>query len=736
MIIRISAALLVGVGTTGLILSSVGFAAADTDSVQLEEIVVTAQKKTEDLQKASIAIDAVAAQQLADQGIRNAIDLQDIVPAVKFVAADEMTVLIRGLGTINDNPGVDSAVGYSEDGIYLSHPEALSPVLYDLQRVEAVLGPQGTLYGRNTNGGVINFITNNPTFDFGGHVQVGGGNYNALNSDAALNLPLNDQWALRVAGGSDYHGPYDSDGGNNVKSGGGRIKLLYEPNDDLKVLLKVDGASRRSNGQNYGALCPPGNVDAGCAGVAYVPYSGISAGAHSPYNDDAIFGASLDVEYNLGWSNLTWLTGYKQYHFEGDTSPAWYGGIDHFDYIHSESDRFITQEVRLANEPGSKISWVGGVYYSNEIQPATVLFEYHDTILQGLGLPPNYFERLDTLGSRYQSEAAFGDVTIPLFVDNFRFRGGLRYTHETKDATGTVESGAEGLPAGTFGPTEVNPADESISKVTWKAGLDYDLTPRNLLYFTASTGFKSGGVNNLPAVSGITTYAPETITAYQAGSKNRFLEDRVQVNLELFRYFYNGYQAYLFYSPTGGPLAGSTLFPTVNSQTATFEGGELNAAWQMTKADRFGFDLNVLHNLYGTFVVALPYTSVFNLSGTEVPLSPKATYALSYQHSFTMPNGDALTFAGYSQIVMSHVVDGNYNGDVTYTQATYHKTDLSANYHTARSGWTFTLFVRNVENAAVINSISGGYPVLPDLNYTNVMLDPPRTYGGSIRKDF
>ncbi len=701
----------------------------------LEEVVVTAQKRSENLQSASVAVDALKSEDIAQQGITNAIDLQDVLPAVKFIAADEMTVQIRGLGTVNDNPGVDSAVAYSQDGIFLSHPEALTPVLFDLQRVEAVLGPQGTLYGRNSNGGAINFISNDPAFEFGGHASVGFGNYSAINSDAALNIPVSDVLAFRIAAGTEKHNPYDDDGSNDVDAQAVRIKLLYKPGNYLRILLTVDGAERRSVGANYGAICPPNNIAPGCVGVPYVPYSGLGPPSPSAHNDDTIFGTSLDVQYDLGWGNLISLTGYKHYTFSGDTSPPWYGGVDHFDYIHDERDRSITQELRIASEPASRIAWVAGAYYSNETQPATIQFNYLDTILQGFGLPPGYFQKLTTVSSRYQSEAVFGDITVPLF-EGVRFRGGLRYTHENKDSTGVVEAGVLGIPGFPFGPPETNIANETIGRLTWKAGLDYDVTPKNLLYVTVSTGFKSGGVNNLPAAAGLSTYAPETIKAYEAGSKNRFFEDRLQVNAALFYYDYKNYQTFVFYTPTGGPFAGATLFPTVNSQTATFKGGELDAIWKVTQADTLGFDVNWLHDRYDEFVVALPFSPVFDLSGTDVPLTPRSTYGVNYSHVFTIANGDTLSFAANSWLVMSHLVSGNYGSNYTYTQPKYHKTGVNLTYRTASSGWSVTAFVRNIENKATINTISGGYPVLPNLNYTNVMLDPPRTFGLRIGKEF
>ena len=241
-----------------------------------QEIVVTAAQKSG---LAEIgAVDVVTSTELANSGVKNVVDLQDIIPAVRFVAADQMTVLIRGLGTVNDNPGVSSAVGYSQDGVYLTHPPAVTPVLLDLERVEVLLGPQGTLYGRNTNAGVINFISRDPTLDrVSGFVKVGVGNYSAINSEAAINLPINSEWAVRLSAGSEKHDGYSDDGTNDLNAWSARAKLLFAPSSDFSAKLTLEGGRRNSLGQGYSGMCPPGNVDSFCASVPWKPYGGFSA---------------------------------------------------------------------------------------------------------------------------------------------------------------------------------------------------------------------------------------------------------------------------------------------------------------------------------------------------------------------------------------------------------------------------------------------------------------------------
>ncbi|HZU63860.1 MAG TPA: TonB-dependent receptor [Novosphingobium sp.] len=717
---------------------------APSANAQIQEIVVTAQKRSENLQKASISINAVRGEDLAKSGVHDAAGLQDLVPNVKFSAADELTVSIRGLGTTNINGGVDSAVAYSEDGLYLSHPAALSPLLFDMQRVEVLLGPQGTLYGRNSNAGVVNFISADPEFRTGGHAQIGYGNYNALNSELAVNLPLSDKLALRIAGASEQHGPYVADGTNDSESYAARMKLLYKPTDTLSILLAATYSAHRTTGTSYGWKCPPGLAGVpACAGTNTPAWSGIYP-ANSPLQGmrDHVWGVSATVNLEMPWANFTSLTGYKYYNYHSVNSPGLVNGTDEFDYHHLESDKFFTQELRLTSKPGSHIKWSAGLYYSDDTQPYSQIFQYNSsTAVQLAGGPDNFYQQFAFTGTSYKSAAAFGDLTVPVRHD-VRLRAGLRYTVESKDATGQISQGITGY--GQLGDTSYNPSHEAAWRLTWSAGLDWDISPRNLFYVTASNGYKSGGLNSMPASTGLTTYGPEKITAVEIGLKNRFLGNRLQVNMNLFHYAYDGYQALIFYMPTGGPLLGDTLFPTVNSQTATFEGGEVQAIWKLTANDRLSFGFNYLHDRFGRFVVALPYAATQDLSGSRVPQAPETTVTIGLDHTFHLPGDMALNLGASTQFVSSYLAQGNYTqysdagaaiGTGYYTQGAFHKTSLTATL-TAHGGWTLSAFARNIENKATINTIAGGYPIAQNILQANAMVDPPRTFGFALRKDF
>jgi len=705
------------------------------------DIIVTAQKRSESLQRAAIAVHALQPADLEKSGIRNALDLQYIDPAVKVVPSIQPNIAIRGLGTANFNPGVDPSVAFNQDGIYLSTPNALTPMLFDMERVEAVLGPQGTLYGRNSNGGTINFITARPTFEQGGYVRAGFGNYGAINTEGALNLPLSDTIALRVAGGSDHHDAYNDTGTNDVRSFAGRAKLLFQPGGRFTALLTADAASRKSRATSYDGACPPDldNVPA-CSTTPYQPWSGLLPAQPIGHGNTTIYGVSAEFSYDLDWANLIALTGYKVTDWKNSTTAGWYGGVDNFDFIQNTKDKFFTQEIRLSSAPSSLISWVLGGYYSHLSQTALTQYNY----VQNTFSPDDFYQAFPLTSSTARSAAIFADLTVPVpGLDGFSLVGGLRYTHETKRARGLVETGtiSTGIP---FPGTIETGGRTSLDRVTWKAGFKYQVTPDNLLFFTASSGFKSGGINILPSEAGsLVTYKPELITAFEVGTKNTFFNNRLQVNASLFRYDYKNYQAYVFWRPgTGAPanIMNGTFFPIVNSQTATFKGGELSVRWRPSRNDNLGISVNLLDNTFDDFVLNLPYSDPIDFSHTPVFLSPRSTIRLDYERGMDLANGDRITIGGDISFVSHQTAQGNYvNGvgqTLLYRVPAYHKTNANLNYIFKKMDLTVSAFIRNIENKAVVNSVAAGFPIPDNYFQVNYRLDAPRTYGLSLRKSF
>ena len=372
--------------------------------------------------------------------------------------------------------------------------------------------------------------------------------------------------------------------------------------------------------------------------------------------------------------------------------------------------------MRLASEPSSKVSWVAGLYYSDEIAPAEFDYNFSFAVPQ-LALDFNLNHSVAT------SKAVFADVTYPL-LDGLRLRGGLRYTQEDKDAYGIFNRVSPLVPP-LAGSTLIG-SSESLGRVTWKGGIDYDITPQNLVYITADNGFKSGGVNALPAGVGLpTSYGPETIVAEEVGSKNRFMGGRLQINADAYHYAYTGFQSFGFVGSFP-----NLFYATINSQRATFWGGELEAKARLSNVDTLSITGDWTHDRFNQFVVPLAHQ---NYSGNWVPNSPKFSYGANYQHSFILPNNDEVDVQANTEIVAGHTIDFS-NAPGAY-QNTYHRTGASISYQTAENGWTVTAYIRNIENTMVMNTYLVPAPSDP-LARDQADVDPPRSFGLTVKKVF
>jgi iron complex outermembrane receptor protein len=690
-------------------------ATPDPDSgAQLNEVVITARKTSEDLQKAPIAVTTVSSEEIARSGIKDPTDLQWQLPALEFQVAQSVPdVFIRGVGTYDLQAGVDSAVAYSIDGIYLAHPSAYPPVLVDIAQVEEVRGPQGTLYGRNSNGGAIIFNSNKPVIgNWDAEAGISTGNYGQLGSDFMVNVPLGDTLATRFAFGTDRHDPYFANGAVNANNFTGRWRTLFQPLDNLEIIATLDRSRISNNDAWVPDVCAPRSDSPQCAGVPFRPWTGI--GPRNPTDFDHIntWGAYIEANLKLSWATITSLTGYRNSDWKSQITWATGGipygytpqgallpGETNTGFTQGQDSRNTTQELRIASpsDSSSPLSWLLGLYYSRERAP------YAETLINNNAA---FFTTTPLLAD--DSKAVFGQLTYSI-ITGLRVTGGLRYTNEDKSAAQT-ENGVA-----------VNPTDK-LSKVTWKGGLDYDLSPTSLLYGSVSTGFKSGGVSEVPNFPGSSqTYGPETITAYQFGNKNRFWSDRVQVNYELFYYDYHGFQTLDGVVDPTGTYQGFFL-ETLNSQKATMYGGELEAVVALSAHDRLTFTPTVLHAIFNQFDVG-----GVNNNGHHIQAAAPYTVGGSFQHEFVLPASNKIIAKVSTELVGGHYMDnGNAPGSF---QPTYTRTSADLTYEDGGGHWSASAYVRNLENTGAISFYVGSTLGAAD----TVGVLPPRTYGLSVR---
>ncbi|MDZ5648074.1 TonB-dependent receptor [Nitrospirillum sp. BR 11828] len=718
--------------------------AAETS--QLEDIVVTAERREQSLQNAPIAVSALGGAALKDAGVADVSDLTRSVPSVVIApaAGGVPQVYVRGIGTFASNQYAEQSVAVNLDGIYISRPAGANGFFYDIQRVEVLKGPQGTLYGRNASGGAVNVLPETPKLDaLSAAATLDIGNYNLRKGDAYVNVPLSDKVALRASGMVIDRKGYLTDGYNDDQGQAGRLQLLLEPTEDWRVRLSGDYYHRggKGSGQVQYPYADPDNPWVGPSDPREVAayYAGLpAASAHSPlienaktngFIDDQFWGTHAEISHDFSFATLTVIPAYREVH------------EDYLSYIPSafrvESDSAQKSvEARLASSGGGPLTWLAGVYYFTEDVTANQDYDH--------------WVQETVINSKLTDEttAAFGQLTYAL-TDSLRLTTGGRFTHEEK--TQDSQFGTA-----TFSPVKPalsGRADDRIwNAATWKVGVDYDVAPQSLLYANIGTGFKAGGFF---ASAGPDTYNPEHLTAYSVGLKNRFWDNQVQVNVEAFDYEYRDQQiSYLAPSLTGvSSFPYAPVFVTQNVGRSRIRGFEVEGRWKATAQDLLTANVQYIDSRYTSFTynyfsnfgappsvgcpssvatgvnpapVAPSTIYAVNCSGKPGTNAPRWTANLGYEHEFRFADGSGLTAAADVYLSASYYTAYDYLAE--QVQGGYHMTNLRLTYNAADDRWSVTGYVNNVENQAVVNtSYQPNQAFGNGLNYANIR--PPRTYG-------
>jgi iron complex outermembrane receptor protein len=721
-------------------------------SYGLEEITVTAQRREENLQRAALAVSAVAGEALTNASITQPTDLTRLVPSLQVAPASAFTqIYLRGVGTFGANAFAEQGVAFNLDGVYLSRPAAPAGLFYDLERIEVLKGPQGTLYGRNASGGALNVITAKPKLDeLGGFLTAEYGDYDTIKAAGAINAPLSETVALRVSGQYVDRDGYYSDGYDDEESEAVRAQLLIDPDNGFDLTLMADYA--HVGGQGSGGTIMPfvGSEDdrLGPSDPRVIaeyltrqptaPVPQIIA-QDDGYNDNDFYGALATANVDLGFATLTLIPAYRK------TDLDFVSYASSFLIDVEEDSEQTSLEARLANQ-GDRLTWVAGAYYFDEDVSADQFFDQasNATLIQS---------ELETT-----SYAFFGQATFSL-TDAFRVTGGLRYTKDNKKQ----DTYAESRPFVGFvppGPPDFIPiiitiptvaeSDVDFEETTWKAGIEYDLSDDSLLYATVATGFKSG---ILYSATGRNYSEPEDLTAYTIGSKNRFLDDRLQVNLELFYWDYKDQQiSHLgpvqIATTPAGPLYGP-VFLTENAGQATIQGLEVELLWQVLENGLFSANFQYLDTEYDdlayqsyspggvppvvgcsvtptSLIGATPMARIFDVdcSGRPVVNAPETALNIGYEHTFELAGAGRLIFGVDSRIESSRYLSIDFLplGE----QDSYTMTNARLTWETQSGQFAVTGFVNNIEDEVVFsNSLQSPAKVGTIYN----QLRPPQTYG-------
>jgi iron complex outermembrane recepter protein len=757
----VAMSILVFVATAATAGQSVAPAAESAGAAALEEIVVTAQRREENLQHAAIAVTAITGSLMSDANAIRVQDLTQLVPSlqVSTAAGPYPLFYLRGVGNFNGNAFSDAAIAFNVDGVYISRPSSTSGTFYDLDRIEVLKGPQGTLYGRNATGGAINVITNKPADELSGQATIDFGNYGAKNFNGVLNVPLSQTVAARLAVQSTQHDGYLSDGTDDDKGRAARLQVKFTPNDALSIDTSADyyhqggkGPSStviESNGSFVDGNPRIGNTSAPInalysqtfyflAGNTFGPLLDkalvVSPLPASVHQDNDFWGLSAAANWKTDAGTLTVIPAYRHGKLDyASTAPGFL--IDQ-----RETDKQASVEARFASNTNQPLTYLAGIYYLDEKIDGNAIYDQQ------------YNQSTQAYDLSTKSYAAFGRLGYAI-SDTFRLTGGIRYTDDKKSMNGALNASAVICPGSfippPFGPQfcfggvgqavvpslpiHISPSN-SWKETTWRGGVEYDVTPASLLYATVETGFKAGGFffsHDAPV------YQPEKITAYSVGSKNRLLDNRLQLNAEVYYWLYKGQQI----SEIGQDSTGTVIFPTSNVGKSTLKGVELEGQYLITATTLFMADLELLDARYNDYVytapnfgvpptTACPYTTLaggkyqINCSGQIPPQSPKRSFNFGLQQTFPIGNSSIVADA------RTHYQSATLTGlefAAIEMQGSYWMSDATLGYHAPKDRWDVTGYVNNISNRTVIQ---GTFPhPLAGFSLEAATLRPPRTYG-------
>jgi iron complex outermembrane recepter protein len=751
----------------------------------LQEIVVTAQQRNENLQKAAVALSVVTGEELQKAGIVSVDTLQKSVPALQVAnGAVGNFIFIRGVGSFSVSPTSDPAVAYNYDGVYIGRTGSTSAAFYDLERIEVLKGPQGTLYGRNATAGAINVLPAQPRLgETSGYASASYGNYNAANVEGAVNVAAGDNAGLRFSGIYSQHDGYLRDGTSSDETLGLRAQLKVELDPRLTVRIGADYAHQggTSTGATYigkFAFSPattsfvftPSNlpVSEGLYTPAAQAYrqtgaAGTVAGRFNgplgpqQFVDSDLYGVSAHIDYETSIGTISLIPAWR--HSLRDIIS---GGAGQSVGNTSEADQ-TSIEVRLVSPSGGTIDYILGGYYFSEL--------IDDDVHNTTGAQASF----QITRTRTRSPSAYGRLTLHA-TDTLRFTGGIRYTHDKKDFTSsvrtlqllcTIPAGSGGCPnvalipyTTTFEAQPVTPAASlatipianggvvrridsaalgqfSVGKATYRGAIEFDIAPRSMLYASYETGYRAGGFNPDAA------YGPESITAYTIGSKNRFFDNRLQLNIEGFYWKYNDQQL----SFLGINTVGAVGLLTRNIGRSIAKGFEVEALAQVTPSTLLRANIQYVDSKYTSFTYvtpARPFTGCattpsatasgapFTINCAGLPLfnAPKWTVNLGAQQRFTLSEGLELVVEADTQYR-----SGRFTNFTLTTQDYQGSTWISnaqASLVVDDGRWSITAFVRNIEN----NRYQTFATQTPGSNLYVALNAAPRTYGIRLSTKF
>ncbi|WP_203290698.1 TonB-dependent receptor [Maricaulis parjimensis] len=804
-------------------------------SRQLDTITITAQRREETLQDAALPINAASGEDLLRAGVGDATQLNKVAPAltVSNGGGANTAYFVRGVGNFTNNGYTAPAIAFNIDGVYIGRPSSTASAFLDLNRVEVLKGPQGTLYGRNSTGGAINVIPNLPVIgENSTSVTFGFGNYSSYEATAVTNISAGSNSAFRLAATTTGHDGYFDDGTGDAEDIAVRAQYLVDATDSLSIRLSADYSTQGGVGSglqtqgvytfapfspnlpvpNWPFIPAPTGDFAGLhdpASLQFIQDNSIGAPLYSPLTgyaypsrDDRYWGVSAEINYAFDWGDLVIIPAYRN-----STLDNQFNGPPFKAAINQDEAEQYSIEARLSGST-DVFDYILGAYWFEESVEGVNAFNQFATIT------------FNDFASDVESTAFFARGTWNV-TDTFRLVGGVRYTDETRsfdtraismagicldepafgppscpqvptlpvgltpaDTLGALDpalltgpplfvlldqiaNNPAGVPAvtpyGPFGPMgpgalivatpTVVDRESGDEEVTYRIAVEYDLTDENLLYASFETGFRAGGFNQ---AFGFEEYDPEFIDAFTLGSKNRFFDNTLELNAEIFFWEYEGQQL----AALGLDGRGNNSFYTRNVGDSSIQGVEIDFQYAATETtsirgmvqyldasyDSYSFnqvDLsddtdppNFLTPVTGCDTTQLgvdgnpatPREFLVDCSGQDALNAPEWTFTGGVQQiwdtgSFEIIGTLDARYRGEREIGFNYVpgsrVDSVLTADASLTLAPY------------SDAWSLTAYVRNLSDEAIASTYQVGAG-----NVVASAMEPPRTFGAVLRMDF
>jgi iron complex outermembrane recepter protein len=734
---------------------------AAEDETASNEIVVTAQKREEKLQDIPLAVSVVGGEAVANNGGINLENAQYLVPSLNFRKSGtslNQALFLRGVGTINFSIAAEPSVAAVLDGVVLSRAGEGFADLFDVERIEVLRGPQGTLFGKNASAGVVSIVTKRPTADFGATVEASYFTKSEYRGRATVNIPLGENLRSRFTG---FYGNYDGNV-NNLTTGNKvngyehyGIRGAIEANLGDTVTLTLRGDFRKANDDCCAEIIGTTPTNAAALALAGTGFNG-SASRNIRQNletatKEKSWGIALQADIELGEHTLTSITSYRGWDNteirDGDWLDRPYVGLNQLHDNGPQTSKTFSQELRIASPTGQFLEYVLGAYYSKADSDRTFTRNVITCSASTLpavvtGLTPcSTAPGVSTIttpaatadfGSSFKNVSVFGQATLNL-SDSFRFIGGLRYTHDTLDVNhirrttlagpgvqpsfdaGVYNNGliatlpATGFVAGVSNGIPFRTAT-SNNNLSGKAAVQFDLSDNNMAYASYTRGYKGPAYNiffNLTTV-GTGVIAPETVNAYEVGLKNTFLDGDLIVNVAAYYAKYNNYQAN---SPDF--VAGVRTTRLTNAGSVSTKGFELDFVARPSRS--FSVTGGLAYNKAQVEDFRLPPgadATQLIAKGTPLANAPEWKMSLGAQYDIDTGGFANIELAGQMAMQSDQIYELSPNPAIRLgsTVDGYATVDLSASLVDPNDGWRLAFQVKNLFDKNFASSIVSGGP--------------------------